>query len=143
MKNGKTYLPQKEEIKRKWHFIDAEGKVLGRLAVEVSALLRGKGKAIYTSHIDCGDFVVLTNISKIVLTGKKLEQKAAFAFSGYVGGGKLTPYSKLMVENPEKAVRIAVKGMLPQNKLADKQIKRLKLFRGAEHTHQAQATVEK
>ena len=143
MKNGKTYLPQKEEIKRKWHFIDAEGKVLGRLAVEVSALLRGKGKAIYTSHIDCGDFVVLTNISKIVLTGKKLEQKAAFAFSGYVGGGKLTPYSKLMVENPEKAVSIAVKGMLPQNKLADKQIKRLKLFRGAEHTHQAQATVEK
>ncbi len=143
MKNGKTYLPQKEEIKRKWHFIDAEGKVLGRLAVEVSALLRGKGKAIYTSHIDCGDFVVLTNISKIVLTGKKLEQKAAFSFSGYVGGGKLTPYSKLMVENPEKAVRIAVKGMLPQNKLADKQIKRLKLFRGAEHTHQAQATVEK
>lgn len=143
MKNGKTYLPQKEEIKRKWHFIDAEGKVLGRLAVEVSALLRGKGKAIYTSHIDCGDFVVLTNISKIVLTGKKLEQKAAFAFSGYVGGGKLTPYSKLMVENPEKAVRIAVKGMLPQNKLADKQIKRLKLFRGAEHNHQAQATVEK
>ena len=143
MKNGKTYLPQKEEIKRKWHFIDAEGKVLGRLAVEVSALLRGKGKAIYTSHIDCGDFVVLTNISKIVLTGKKLEQKAAFSFSGYVGGGKLTTYSKLMVENPEKAVRIAVKGMLPQNKLADKQIKRLKLFRGAEHTHQAQATVEK
>ena len=143
MKNGKTYLPQKEEIKRKWHFIDAEGKVLGRLAVEVSALLRGKGKAIYTSHIDCGDFVVLTNISKIVLTGKKLEQKAAFAFSGYVGGGKLTPYSKLMVENPEKAVRIAVKGMLPQNKLADRQIKRLKLFRGAEHTHQAQVTVEK
>ena len=143
MKNGKTYLPQKEEIKRKWHFIDAEGKVLGRLAVEVSALLRGKGKTICTSHIDCGDFVVLTNISKIVLTGKKLEQKAAFSFSGYVGGGKLTPYSKLMVENPEKAVRIAVKGMLPQNKLADKQIKRLKLFRGAEHTHQAQATVEK
>ena len=117
MKNGKTYLPQKEEIKRKWHFIDAEGKVLGRLAVEVSALLRGKGEAIYTSHIDCGDFVVLTNISKIVLTGKKLEQKTAFSFSGYVGGGKLTPYSKLMVENPEKAVRIAVKGMLPQNKL--------------------------
>lgn len=143
MKNGKTYLPQKEEIKRKWHFIDAEGKVLGRLAVEVSALLRGKGKAIYTSHIDCGDFVVLTNISKIVLTGKKLEQKTAFSFSGYVGGGKLTPYSKLMVENPEKAVIIAVKGMLPQNKLADKQIKRLKLFRGAEHTHQAQATVER
>ncbi len=143
MKNGKTYLPKEGEIKRKWHFIDAEGKVLGRLAVEVAALLRGKEKTIYTSHIDCGDFVVLTNISKIVLTGKKLEQKTAFSFSGYVGGGKLTPYSKLMVDDPERAVRIAVKGMLPQNKLADRQMKRLKLFRGAEHTHQAQAAIEK
>ena len=139
MKNGKTYLPKAEEIKRKWHFIDADGQVLGRLAVRVAALLRGKRKAIYTSHIDCGDFVVLTNVSKIVLTGKKLEQKTAFSFSGYPGGAKLTPYSKLMAENPEKAVRIAVKGMLPQNKLADKQMKRLKLFKGAEHTHQAQA----
>ena len=112
------------------------------MAVRVAALLRGKRKAIYTSHIDCGDFVVLTNVSKIVLTGKKLEQKTAFSFSGYPGGAKLTPYSKLMAENPEKAVRIAVKGMLPQNKLADKQMKRLKIFKGAEHTHQAQA-VEK
>ena len=142
MKNGKTYLPKEGEITRKWHFIDADGQVLGRLAVRVAALLRGKRKAIYTSHIDCGDFVVLTNVSKIVLTGKKLEQKTAFSFSGYPGGAKLTPYSKLMAENPEKAVRIAVKGMLPQNKLADKQMKRLKLFNGAEHTHQAQA-VEK
>ena len=136
MKNGKTYLPKTEEITRKWHFIDADGQVLGRLA------LRGKRKAIYTSHIDCGDFVVLTNVSKIVLTGKKLEQKTAFSFSGYPGGAKLTPYSKLMAENPEKAVRIAVKGMLPQNKLADKQMKRLKLFKGAEHTHQAQAVTK-
>lgn len=143
MKNGKTYLPKKEEIKRKWHFIDADGQVLGRLAVRVAALLRGKRKAIYTPHIDCGDFVVLTNVSKIVLTGKKLEQKTAFSFSGYVGGGKLTPYSRLMADNPEKAVRIAVKGMLPQNKLADKQMKRLKLFKGAEHSHQAQEAVEK
>ncbi len=143
MKNGKTYLPKEGEIARKWHFIDAEGQVLGRLAVRVAALLRGKRKAIYTSHIDCGDFVVLTNVSKIVLTGKKLEQKTAFSFSGYPGGGKLTPYSKLMAENPEKAVRIAVKGMLPQNKLADKQMKRLKLFKGAEHTHGAQAVVSK
>ncbi len=142
MKNGKTYLPKTEEITRKWHFIDADGQVLGRLAVRVAALLRGKRKAIYTSHIDCGDFVVLTNVSKIVLTGKKLEQKTAFSFSGYPGGAKLTPYSKLMAENPEKAVRIAVKGMLPQNKLADKQMKRLKLFKGAEHTHQAQAVVK-
>ena len=143
MKNSKTYLPKTEEIKRKWHFIDADGQVLGRLAVRVAALLRGKRKAIYTSHVDCGDFVVVTNLAKLVLTGKKLEQKTAFSFSGYPGGGKLTPYSTLMVENPQKAFRIAVKGMLPQNKLADKQMKRLKLFKGEEHIHQAQAVKEK
>jgi large subunit ribosomal protein L13 len=138
MKNGKSYLPKAEEIKRKWHFIDAEGQVLGRLAVRVATLLTGKRKAIYTSSVDCGDFVVLTNVSKIVLTGKKLEQKTAFSYSGYPGGGKLVPYSKLMAENPDKAFRIAVKGMLPKNKLADKQMTRMKLFKGAEHTHHAQ-----
>lgn len=138
MKNGKSYLPKAEEIKRKWHFIDAEGQVLGRLAVRVSTLLTGKRKAIYASSVDCGDFVVLTNVSKMVLTGKKLEQKTAFSYSGYPGGGKLVPYSKLMAENPDKAFRIAVKGMLPKNKLADKQMTRMKLFKGAEHTHQAQ-----
>lgn len=143
MKNSKTYLPKMEEINRKWHFIDADGEILGRLAVKVAALLRGKGKRIYTNHIDCGDFVILTNVSKIALTGKKLEQKTAFSFSGFPGGGKLVPYSELMVKNPEKAVRIAVKGMLPQNKLADKQMKRLKLFKGAEHIHQAQIVNEK
>ncbi|MEA5000340.1 MAG: 50S ribosomal protein L13 [Endomicrobiaceae bacterium] len=143
MKNSKTYLPKVEEIKRKWHFIDADGEVLGRLAVRVAALLRGKRKAIYTSHIDCGDFVVLTNVSKVVLTGKKLEQKTAFSYSGYPGGSKLVPYSKLMAESPDKAVRLAVKGMLPKNKLADKQMTRLKLFKDAEHTHQAQLISEK
>ena len=138
MKNGKSYLPKAEEIKRKWHFIDADGQVLGRLAVRVAALLTGKRKAIYTSSVDCGDFVVLTNLSKVVLTGRKLEQKTAFSYSGYPGGGKLVPYSKLMQENPDKAFRIAVKGMLPKNKLADKQLTRMKMFKGAEHTHQSQ-----
>lgn len=138
MKNGKSYLPKAEEIKRKWHFIDADGQVLGRLAVRVAALLTGKRKAIYTSSVDCGDFVVLTNLSKLVLTGRKLEQKTAFSYSGYPGGGKLVPYSKLMQENPDKAFRIAVKGMLPKNKLADKQLTRMKMFKGAEHTHQSQ-----
>ncbi len=138
MKNGKSYLPKAEEIKRKWHFIDADGQVLGRLAVRVAALLTGKRKAIYTSSVDCGDFVVLTNLSKMVLTGKKLEQKTAFTYSGYPGGGKLIPYSKLMAETPDRALRLAVKGMLPKNKLADRQLTRLKLFKNAEHTHQAQ-----
>ncbi|GAB1401698.1 50S ribosomal protein L13 [Elusimicrobiota bacterium] len=138
MKNGKSYLPKAEEIKRKWHFIDADGQVLGRLAVRVAALLTGKRKAIYTSSVDCGDFVVLTNLSKLVLTGRKLEQKTAFSYSGYPGGGKLVPYAKLMQENPDKAFRIAVKGMLPKNKLADKQLTRMKMFKGAEHTHQSQ-----
>ncbi len=138
MKNGKSYLPKAEEIKRKWHFIDADGQVLGRLAVRVAALLMGKRKAIYTSSVDCGDFVVLTNLSKMVLTGKKLEQKTAFTYSGYPGGGKLIPYSKLMAETPDRALRLAVKGMLPKNKLADRQLTRLKLFKNAEHTHQAQ-----
>ncbi len=143
MKNSKTYLPNVKEIKRNWHFIDADGQVLGRLAVKVAGLLRGKGKSIYTSHIDCGDFVVLTNVSKLTLTGKKLEQKTAFSYSGYPGGGKLVPYSTLMAENPQKAFRLAVKGMLPKNKLADKQMTRLKLFKDAEHTHQAQIISEK
>ena len=138
MKNGKSYLPKAEEIKRKWHFIDADGQVLGRLAVRVAALLTGKRKAIYVSSVDCGDFVVITNLSKMILTGKKLEQKTAFSYSGYPGGGKLIPYSKLMAETPEKALRLAVKGMLPKNKLADKQMTRLKLFKNAEHSHQAQ-----
>lgn len=108
------------------------------MAVRVAALLTGKRKAIYTSSVDCGDFVVLTNLSKLVLTGRKLEQKTAFSYSGYPGGGKLVPYAKLMQENPDKAFRIAVKGMLPKNKLADKQLTRMKMFKGAEHTHQSQ-----
>jgi large subunit ribosomal protein L13 len=139
--NKKTYLPKQDVIERKWHLIDASGKVLGRLAVEVAALLRGKGKAFYTNHIDCGDFVVVTNASKIALTGKKLDQKTYFTFSGYPGGAKLTPYSLLMDKNPQKALLAAVKGMLPKNKLADRQITRLKVFKDDNHNHRAQLTV--
>ncbi|MDR2616589.1 MAG: 50S ribosomal protein L13 [Endomicrobium sp.] len=136
--NKKTYLPKQDAIERKWHLIDANGKVLGRLAVEVAALLRGKGKVFYTNHIDCGDFVIVTNASKIVLTGKKLDQKTYFTFSGYPGGAKLTPYSVLMAESPQKALLAAVKGMLPKNKLADRQITRLKVFKDYKHNHSAQ-----
>jgi large subunit ribosomal protein L13 len=136
--NSKTYLPKQDAIERKWHLIDADGKVLGRLAVKVAELLRGKNKVFYTNHIDCGDFVVVTNTSKIVLTGKKLDQKTYFTYTGYPGGAKLTPYSVLMAEKPEKALIAAVKGMLPKNKLADRQLKRLKVFRDDKHKHGAQ-----
>jgi large subunit ribosomal protein L13 len=136
--NKKTYLPKEGAIERKWHLINADGKVLGRLAVEVADILRGKKKVLYTNHIDCGDFVVVTNASKIVLTGKKLDQKTHFTFSGYPSGWKLTPYSVLMEKSPEKALALAVKGMLPKNKLADKQLKRLKVFKDENHTHSAQ-----
>jgi len=133
-----TYLPKAEAIDRKWHLIDADGKVLGRLAVQIADILRGKKKVIYTNHIDVGDFVVVTNAAKIRLTGKKLDQKTYFTYSGYPGGAKLKPYSVLMVEAPEKALMAAVKGMLPKNKLADKQLKRLKVYRDDKHEHGAQ-----
>ncbi|MDR2437659.1 MAG: 50S ribosomal protein L13 [Endomicrobium sp.] len=136
--NKKTYLPKQEAIERKWHLIDANSKVLGRLAVEIAELLRGKRKVFYTNHIDCGDFVVVVNASKIVLTGKKLDQKTYFTYSGYPGGATLTPYSVLMKKSPEKALFAAVKGMLPKNKLADRQITRLKVFKEDKHTHSAQ-----
>jgi large subunit ribosomal protein L13 len=136
--NKKTYLPKQDAVERKWHLIDANGKVLGRLAVEIAEILRGKNKVFYTNHIDCGDFVVVVNARKIVLTGKKLDQKTYFTYSGYPGGAKLTPYSVLMEKSPEKALLAAVKGMLPKNKLADRQITRLKVFKEDRHTHSAQ-----
>ncbi|MDR1474231.1 MAG: 50S ribosomal protein L13 [Endomicrobium sp.] len=141
--NKKTYLPKQDAIERKWHLIDANGKILGRLAVEIAEILRGKNKVFYTNHIDCGDFVVVVNASKVVLTGKKLDQKTYFTYSGYPGGAKLTPYSVLMEKSPQKALRAAVKGMLPKNKLADRQITRLKVFKDDKHTHSAQLALAK
>jgi large subunit ribosomal protein L13 len=138
MINNKTYLPKVDGIDRKWHLINADGEVLGRLAVRVAEILRGKRKVIYTNHIDCGDFVVITNAKKIVLTGKKLDQKEHFSYSGYPGGTKFTPYSVMMEKQPEKAFMLAVKGMLPKNKLADKQLKRLKVYKDDKHKHSAQ-----
>ena len=114
--NGKTVLPQKETIERKWHYIDADGKILGRLATEVADLLRGKSKTYYTNHLDCGDFVVITNAEKIKLTGKKLEQKIDFRYSGFPGGGTYTPYAEMMKNKPQEAFMLAVSGMLPKNK---------------------------
>ena len=136
--NPRTYMAKTGEIQRQWHIIDGDGKVLGRVATRTAELLRGKGKRIYSNDVDCGDFVVITNAAKLVLTGDKLEQKLAYRHSGYPGGDKYTPYKRLMLEAPEKAMMFAVKGMLPKNKLAARQLTRLKIYKDASHPHAAQ-----
>jgi large subunit ribosomal protein L13 len=134
----KTFVPKDENIIKKWYLIDASGLVLGRLAMKVAELLRGKGKPIFSPHRDTGDYVVIINAEKVLLTGKKLEQKFHFAYSGYPGGAKFTRYDKLMAQNPRKVIRLAVKGMLPSNKLSNRLITKLKIYRGGEHPHGAQ-----
>lgn len=134
----KTYLAKKETVQPKWYLIDAEGKVLGRLAVKIANLLRGRGKATYTPHVDTGDFVVVTNASKVVLTGKKEETTRYMSFSGYVGGEKYRKLTEVRQHKPEFILMQAVKGMLPKNRLAAKMLTKLRVFPGAEHTHTAQ-----
>ncbi len=134
----KTYMAKANEIERKWFIVDAEGKTLGRLASEVAKILRGKHKPIYTPHVDTGDHVIIVNAEKVVLTGKKLDQKMYRRHSGYPGGLKEIPYRRFMAEKPEKAVYEAVRGMLPHNRLGRKMIKKLRVYRGTEHPHQAQ-----
>lgn len=133
-----TYMANADTITRKWYVLDAAGKPLGRTAALAADLLRGKVKPTYTPHVDCGDFVIVINAEQAVLTGKKLEQKYYHRHSGYVGGLKSVQYKRLMTEKPELAMQLAVKGMLQKNKLASAQLTRLKVFRGAEHIHQAQ-----
>jgi len=134
----KTFVPKKQNIERKWYVIDASGLVLGRLATKVAGLLRGKGKPIFSPRIDTGDYVIIVNAEKVLVTGKKLGQKFHFTHSGYPGGAKFTRYGKLMAENPQKAIRLAIKGMLPSNKLSDRLVTKLKIYRGSAHPHGAQ-----
>ena len=134
----KTFAPKKEEIERKWWLIDAEGKVLGRLATEISVLLRGKGKAKFAHFLDTGDFVVVINAEKLRVTGRKLEQKKYYSHSGYPGGIKEKTLNELMDKNPEEVLRKAVWGMIPKNKLGRKIYKKLKVYRGPDHPHEAQ-----
>ena len=134
----KTYMAKAEEIKRKWYIVDAEGKPLGRLASEVAKILRGKNKPDYTPHVDTGDHVIVLNAEKVVLTGKKLEQKIYRHHSLYPGGMKEVKYGQLMATRPEKAVELAVKGMLPHNTLGRAMYKKLKVYKGSEHEHTAQ-----
>jgi large subunit ribosomal protein L13 len=134
----KSYMAKTDEVERKWHIIDAEDKVLGRLATEVATILCGKNKAIYTPHVDTGDNVIIINAGKVKLTGKKLSQNNYTYHTGYPGGLKQVSYKQLMVEKPEKIIELAVRGMLPKNKIGRKMIKKMKVYAGAEHGHEAQ-----
>ena len=134
----RTFMAKAQEIERKWFVLDAANKPLGRVATEAARLLRGKHKPIFAPNVDTGDFVIIINAGQAVLTGNKINQKVMYKHSGYPGGLKETPYSRLMAEKPERALEAAVRGMLPKNRLGRKMIKKLKVFAGAEHIHQAQ-----
>ena len=133
-----TYMAKKETIERKWYVVDAEGKTLGRMATEIATILRGKHKATFTPHVDGGDFVVVVNADKVVLTGKKLDQKMYRYHTGYVGGLKEITYREMMAKKPEEVVAHAVSGMLPKNKLRSRMMTRLRVFAGPNHDHAAQ-----
>ena len=133
-----TTLAKKDTVVRKWYVLDAAGKPLGRTAAKAATLLRGKHKADYTPNVDCGDFVIIINAGKAVLTGKKLQQKYYRHHSGWIGGLKEIQYSKLMAERPEMAMNLAVKGMLAKNSLGREQMTRLRIYAGEEHRHEAQ-----
>ncbi len=134
----KTYMAKPAEVERKWYVIDASGQTLGRLSSEVASILRGKHKADYTPHVDTGDYVIVINAQEIKLTGDKLNQKMFRYHTGYPGGLKEMDYRTLLQKKPEKAIEAAVKGMLPHNRLGNKMYKKLKVYRGSEHPHQAQ-----
>ena len=137
-----TFMAKAETIERKWYVIDAANKPLGKTAVAAANILRGKHRPEFTPHVDCGEFVIIINADKAVLTGKKLEQKYYRHHSGYIGGLKEIQYKTLMATRPEKAMELAVKGMLPHNTLGAKAFTRLKVFAGAEHNHAAQKPIE-
>jgi len=134
----KSYMARPLEVERKWHVIDADGQTLGRLASEIARLLRGKNKTRYTPHVDTGDFVVVVNSEKVVVTGRKAEQKVYRRHSGYPGGLKETSYEQMLARKPTEVLRKAVHGMMPRTRLARQQFKKLKLYAGPEHPHSAQ-----
>ena len=134
----KTYMAHAETVERKWYVVDAAGVPLGRLATKVASVLRGKHKPTFTPNVDTGDFVIVLNTDKVVLTGKKMEDKYYRYHSGYIGGLKEIPYKKLMAEKSDLAVYEAVRGMLPKNSLGRQMLKKLRVYKGAEHNHAAQ-----
>ncbi len=134
----KTYSVKADEIKREWYLINAEGKTLGRLASEIAKILKGKHKPIYSPHLDCGDYVIVINAEKIRVTGRKLDQKIYYRHSGYPGGLKSITLREQLAKHPERVIKAAVKGMLPKNRLGRKMLKKLKVYAGDSHPHQAQ-----
>lgn len=137
----RTFSPKASDVTRQWHVIDATDVVLGRLASQVAILLRGKHKPTFAPHVDTGDFVIVINADKVALTGKKREQKFAYRHSGYPGGLTAKPYRELLAERPDRAVEKAVRGMLPHTTLGRQMLKKLKVYAGPNHPHQAQAPV--
>ena len=133
-----TFMPKAGDITRKWYVLDAAGVPMGKVAVQAATLLRGKHKPTFAPHADCGDFVIIINASQAVLTGKKLQQKKHYRYTGYIGNLKTVGYDELMKKRPSFAMELAVKGMLPGNTQGRRQLTRLKVFDGAEHIHQAQ-----
>lgn len=138
----KSFMASPATIERKWYVVDATGYTLGRLSSEVAKILRGKNKPIFTPHMDCGDYVIIVNASKVKVTGKKLDQKIYYHHSDYVGGMKETTLREMMAKKPEKVVELAVKGMLPKGPLGRAMIKKLHVYAGPEHEQQAQKPVE-
>ncbi len=134
----KTFIAKKEDVQRDWYVIDATDKVLGRMASRIAMILQGKTKPIYTPHVDTGDFVVVTNAEKIKLTGNKMNEKVYYTHSGYPGGFKETPIKKWMDKHPDRVVNMAVKRMLPKTKLGRAMLKKLKVYAGSDHSHEAQ-----
>ena len=134
----KTFMAKKEEIEKKWYIVDASDKIVGRLATKIATILRGKHKPSFTPHVDTGDFVIVVNAEKVKFTGNKLDQKKYYKHTGYMGGIKETTAKDMIQKKPEEIIRHAVKGMLPKNRLGRKLLKKLKIYRGEEHPHQAQ-----
>jgi large subunit ribosomal protein L13 len=137
----KTYQAVKEELDRKWYLVNAEGKVLGRLSTELAKILKGKNKPTYTPHVDTGDFVIVVNAGKVTLTGKKLKDKIYYHHTGYPGGIKQINAEKLLAKKPTEMIRMAVKGMLPKNSLGRQMIRKLKIYAGPNHPHEAQKPI--
>lgn len=134
----KTYSAKAQEIEQKWYVVDAQGKTLGRLASQVASILRGKHKAIFTPHVDCGDFIIIINAEKVWTTGRKLDQKMYYRHSGYPGGLKEITLRDQLEKFPERVIEAAVRGMLPKNKLGRQMYKKLKVYAGPNHPHEAQ-----
>jgi large subunit ribosomal protein L13 len=136
--NMKSFIAKPAEVERKWYVVDAEGKTLGRMASEIASVLRGKNKPIYTPHVDCGDYVIVINAEKVEVTGKKRKEKIYKRHTGYPGGLRETTFEKLQARKPEEIIKHAVKGMLPDGKLGRQMFKKLKVYAGPVHAHEAQ-----